>query len=444
MGQSAAQIAAAVQGHKVTARAVLDEHLAAIAERDRELRAFRVVRMQEARSEADALDRRPDLSELPLAGVPVAVKDNVAVAGEAMRRGSMATSNLPETADHEAVRRLRVAGAIIVGLTNVPELTIFGTTEGPFGITRNPRDPDRVAGGSSGGSAAAVAAGMVPLALGNDGMGSIRIPAANCGLVGLKPGRGLVPSGLSVNDWYGMAENGPLARTVADAALMLSVLADRPELATVDSAERMRIAVSTKSPVVGLRIDRHFKAATNTAKEILSAAGHNVAVATPRYGAGLPSVALIHWTAGAALDAEGLDHRRLAPRTRRHVAVGRTAQRLRLVQEKPRERWRARAWQFFQDHDVLLTPALAWPAPRARNWHERGWMRNFLANLYAPMAAPWNLAGWPAMVVPVGDHPSGLPAAVQLVAPPGGEARLLALAAELELATLRPRNSLSA
>jgi amidase len=430
--RTAVDIAAAVQARKVTARTVLDEHLEAIATRDPELNAFRVVRTERAQAEADAIDRRPDLAELPLAGVPVAVKDNVAVAGEAMRRGSTVTSDVPEETDHETVRRLRAAGAVVVGITNVPELCIFATTEGPFGITRSPRALDRTAGGSSGGSAAAVAAGMVPLALGNDGLGSIRIPAANCGLVGIKPGHGVVPAGVNVNDWYSMTENGPLARTVADVALMLAVLADRPELATVEPAGRMRIAVSAKAPMAGLRIDRQFVTATNDVKDILTAAGHTVTDATPRYGAGLPSVTVAHWTAGAALDAEGLDRRRLAPRTRRHVLLGRAAQRLRLVREEPRERWRARAWQFFKDHDVLLTPALARPAPHARNWHKRGWTTNFLANLYAPMAAPWNLAGWPAMVVPVGTHPSGLPTAVQLVAPPGGEARLLALATELE------------
>ncbi|NEA47982.1 amidase family protein, partial [Streptomyces sp. SID10815] len=114
---------------------------------------------------------------------------------------------------------------VVVGLTNVPELCVFGTTEGVFGAARNPWDRTRTAGGSSGGSAAAVAAGMTPVALGNDGMGSLRIPAANCGLVAVKPGYGVVPAGIGEGDWFGMSENGPLATTVEDARLTLSVLA---------------------------------------------------------------------------------------------------------------------------------------------------------------------------------------------------------------------------
>ena len=129
------------------------------------------------------------------------------------------------------VRRLRGAGAVVVGITRVPELCVYGTTDSTYGITHNPWDLDRSPGGSSGGSAAAVASGTVPVAHGNDGMGSIRIPSACCGLVGIKPGLGVVPADLGDGSWFGMAENGPLATTVDDAALMLSVLASRPELA---------------------------------------------------------------------------------------------------------------------------------------------------------------------------------------------------------------------
>lgn len=225
-GRTAAEIAAAVRGRRATPREVVQAHLDRIARLDGRIGAFRRVRAGAALAEADEVGARSDLTGLPLAGVPVAVKDNLAVRGESVRVGSAATPDTPAGADHVTVARLRAAGAVVVGLTNVPELCVFGTTEGVHGTARNPWDPARSAGGSSGGSAAAVAAGMVPLALGNDGMGSLRIPAANCGLVTVKPGHGVVPAGIGEGDWFGLAENGPLATTVEDARLMLTVLAD--------------------------------------------------------------------------------------------------------------------------------------------------------------------------------------------------------------------------
>lgn len=166
--------------------------LAAIAEREPKIQAFAAVLGDQARAEALALSRRPDLATLPLAGVPVAIKDVIPVAGLPMREGSGATSAEPRAADHPVVARLRAAGAVVVGLTTLPELAVWGTTDAPGHITRNPWNPSRTCGGSSGGAAAAVAAGMVPLAHGTDGLGSIRIPSANCGVFGIKPGRGVV------------------------------------------------------------------------------------------------------------------------------------------------------------------------------------------------------------------------------------------------------------
>ena len=160
------------------------------------------------------------------------------MAGEPMRVGSAGSDPAPQLDDHEVVRRVRAAGAVVVGLTAVPSCASSAPPTPTFGITRNPWDLSRSRGGSSGGSAAAVASGTVPIALGNDGMGSIRIPAACCGLVGLKPGAGVVPSGLGDGSWFGMAENGPLATTVDDAALLLSVLAGQPGLAARTVARR--------------------------------------------------------------------------------------------------------------------------------------------------------------------------------------------------------------
>ncbi|MEU1498064.1 amidase family protein [Streptomyces sp. NPDC005732] len=434
-GRTATEIAAAVREKRISPREVVAEHLARIERLDAGIGAFRLVRSEAAMAEADAVAARPDLAGLPLAGVPVAVKDNLPVRGESCRQGSAATSDAAAEEDHVTVARLRAAGAVVVGLTNVPELCVFGTSDGVYGIVRNPWDPSRTAGGSSGGSAAAVAAGMVPLALGNDGMGSLRIPAANCGLVGLKPGHGTVPAGIGHGDWFGMAENGPLATTVADARLMLAVLSDTEAVRPSGNPAR-RIAVSVRSPLAGVTVDRPYATAAREAAALLAGAGHRVRRSDPPYPLWLGTTSLAHWTAGTAVDAADLDPRRLTRRTRAHAAVGRRFVTGVRTGER-REQLRARLTPFFEEHDVLLTPALARRGPAAAAWHERGWLRNLLANTnYSPLTPPWNLTGWPAMAVPFGTLPGGAPCAVQLVGRPGSEAELLELAGQLE--ELRP------
>ncbi|MHB9855106.1 amidase [Streptomyces krungchingensis] len=432
VGRTAAEIAAAVREKRVTPREVVAEHLARIERLDGGIGAFRTVRAGSALAEAEALAAR-DLDGLPLAGVPVAVKDNLAVRGESNRNGSAATPDTPAAHDHVTVARLRAAGAVVVGLTNVPELCVFGTTDGVHGTARNPWDTTRTAGGSSGGSAAAVAAGMVPIALGNDGMGSLRIPAAHCGLIGLKPGHGVIPADIGHGDWFGMSENGPLATTVQDARLMFSVLADGGAAEPGETTAR-KVALSVRSPLAGMRVTRPYTTAARQAAEALAGAGHQVRPAEPPYPLWLGTTSLAHWTAGTAVDAEDLDPRRLTRRTRVHAAVGR-----RFVAgvrtSGRREELRRRLEPFFEEHDVLLTPALARRGPAAAAWHERGWLRNLVANsACSPMTPPWNLTGWPAMSVPFGTLPGGAPCAVQLVGRPGSEALLLDLAGRLEQA----------
>lgn len=432
VGRTAAEIAAAVREKRITPREVVAEHLARIELLDARVGAFRTVRAEAALAEADEVGNRADLAELPLAGVPVAVKDNLAVRGESTRLGSAATPDTPSRHDHVTVARLRAAGAVVVGLTNVPELCVFGTSESVHGIARNPWDTTRTAGGSSGGSAAAVAAGMVPIALGNDGMGSLRIPAANCGLITLKPGSGVVPAGISDGDWFGMSENGPLATTAEDTRLMFSVLSDAPDAARPAEPATRRIAVSVRSPLLGVTVSRPYTTAAREAAKLLSGAGHQVRRADPPYPLWLGTTSLAHWTAGTSVDAQGLDPRLLARRTQVHAAVGRRF--VRSVREGDRrEQLRRRMEPFFAEHDVLLTPTLARRGPAAAPWHERGWLRNVLANTtYSPLTPPWNLTGWPAMSVPFGTLPSGAPCAVQLVGRPGSEPDLLAVAAQLE------------
>ncbi|MEU6477437.1 amidase [Streptomyces sp. NPDC047017] len=454
-GRSAAEIAAAVREKRATPREVVARHLARIERLDGRIGAFRAVRAEAALREADEVGARSGLDRLPLAGVPVAVKDNLAVRGESSRLGSAATPDTPAAHDHVTVARLRAAGAVVVGLTNVPELCVFGTTESVHGTARNPWDTTRTAGGSSGGSAAAVAAGMVPLALGNDGMGSLRIPAAHCGLVTIKPGRGVVPAGIGHGDWFGLSENGPLATTVQDVRLMLAVLTGTeaapdvpgtPETPMAPMASETSgtceagapartVAASLRSPLTGVTVTRPYAVAVRDAARLLAGAGHRVRRADPPYPASLGLTAVRHWTAGTAVDAAGLDPRLLARRTRVHAAVGRRFERG-VRTGDARERLRERMAPFFAEHEVLLTAALARRGPRAEPWHERGWLRNLLANTCTPMTPPWNLTGWPAMSVPFGTLPSGAPCAVQLVGRPGSEAALLDLAGQLE--RLRP------
>jgi amidase len=438
---TAVESAAAVRAGTITA---VDATRAALAriEGGSRLGAFQLVRAEKALAEAAEVDARADRSTLPLAGVPIAIKDNIPVAGEPMRDGSAATSSAPQGEDHEIVLRLRAAGAIVVGITRVPELCVFGTTDSVYGTTRNPWNEARTPGGSSGGSAAAVASGQVPVAHGNDGMGSVRIPAANCGLFGIKPGSGLVPQDIGVDAWLGMSENGPLATTVADAALLLSVMAGRPELASpLEPSQPLRIAIAAGEPSPLVSLDAEWRRGLTETADALRAAGHSVSEVTFPYDPN-PVPLLARWFAGTATDAETLDTATLERRVRVHARLGRLARRAGLVADAPVDRLRARVHGFFADYDLLLTPTLAQPGPLAENWHERGWWANIVSNIrYAPYPSTWNLLGWPAASIPAGWHATAqVPLAVQIVAEPrpdgAGEALILSLATQLE--RLRP------
>src|SRR4051794_1630807 len=434
VGMPATELAARVRSGALSAVDVVRAHLDHIADVDARIGAFRVVRTAAALDEAAAVDAVPQRSALPLAGVPVAVKDNVAVAGEVCTDGSLGSQAEPAAADHPVVARLRAAGAVVVGITRVPELCLYAATDGPHAVTRNPWDTALTPGGSSGGSAAAVAAGCVPIAHGNDGMGSLRIPAAACGLVTLKPGRGVVPGELGFDDWSGMAVNGALATTVADLALATSVLAGA-DLGAGDPGRPLRIAVSTRSPVPLAGPDVETREAVDATVALLREAGHVVVPRTPVIPPGAAAGALARWMAGAHDDAAayGLDRSRLQRRSTAHAGIGRAVRRAGLGRPPPAERVPARATAFFDDVDLLLTPVTNGPPLAARPWHERSFVGNLTANTrWAPWASPWNLAGVPALVLPVGRRPEGLPLALQLVGPPGAEGRLLWLAAELE------------
>ncbi|WP_037317132.1 amidase [Amycolatopsis orientalis] len=437
MVKTAVEIAAAVRAKELDPVQVTREALARIEAADGVVGAFRLVRAEEALAEAAAVADRADLADLPLAGVPIAVKDVTAVEGEYASWGSRAGSSTVSTEDGEIARRLRAAGAVIVGLTRVPELCVWPSSDGPDGTARNPRNPSYAAGGSSGGSAAAVAAGMVPIAHGTDGLGSIRLPSAICGIVGLKPGKDVVRIP-GENGWFGLSTHGPMTTTVADAAVLMSVLAGQPGLADLTDPKRSRVALSTQVPLTRAPLPGAFSRAVTRAGDLLRASGHTVVPGTPRYTAGAVGGLFARWVAGPAEQAAGYDLAALQPRTRAHVRLGRLL--ATRVRESTRERWLERAEEFFAEHDVLITPMLASLPLKARSWHRSRWLSNVLPSVrVAGFAGFWNLAGYPAMSVPVGVHPSGIPACVQLVAAPGGEALLLGLAAQLEAANPWPR-----
>src|SRR3954468_15983182 len=226
---------------EVSSRALTELFLGRIERLDPVLNAFRVVLGERALQEADAADARRDQG-LPLNGVPIAIKDDIHIAGVTTAYGCDADPD-PQPADSEVVERLRGAGAVILGKTHVPEMMATPFTESPtFGVTRNPWDPHRTSGGSSGGSATAVAAGLASAALGSDGAGSVRIPAAACGLFGLKPQRGRVPTAPLTEPWNGLSTWGPISRRVADSAIFYDAIRDGGEsFATAAAREPGRL-----------------------------------------------------------------------------------------------------------------------------------------------------------------------------------------------------------
>jgi amidase len=443
---TAAGIAAAVRGGAPPVDAV-SAALVAIERWDGELGAFATVRRDRALTEAALLAGREDLARLPLAGVPLAVKDTVPVSGVSPR----VDPSSPARADHPMVTRLRVAGAVVVGTTAASDASLWPTTDGlaPDGrlvVTRNPWNRERSAGGSSGGAGAAVGAGLVPVAQGTDSLGSVRIPAAACGVVGLKPTAGLVApvsvdpaTGWPVRrgDWFGLMTHGALATTVEDAALLLSVLAGRPGLAAVPGPpHRLRVAVSVRPPATGVRTSRPALRAAFDVAALLRRAGHDVERAEPRYPASAAVAMLTRWTAAAAQDLDAVPPGRrgdVQPRTLRHAALGRRLRRH--VRPEDAGAWHAAADSFLGGRDVLLTPTVATAPPAAAGWSRRSWAANVVTGLRfsGGFAAPWNLAGWPAVSVPAGHDPAaGVPLGVQLVGRPGAEPLLLALAALVE------------
>jgi amidase len=427
-----------VRAGEVSPRDLVEATLARISALDPELGAFRAVFAERALAEADQAGARARSGdERPLLGVPIAIKDDQAVAGTPLVWGSNAHGG-PEAADCELVRRLRAAGAIVVGVTRTPELTIWPFTESAHGgTTRNPWALERTPGGSSGGSAAAVAAGLVAGATASDGGGSIRIPAACCGLFGLKPQRGRIPLDPRPEAWHGLSVAGFVTRSVADSALLNEVASGLPyaEAARRDPG-RLRIALSFKVPAPLMApLDGEWRAAAQDTAELLRSLGHEVVERDPDYG--LAAAGFIpRYLTGIADDARGMAHpERLERRTRGMRRLGELTRPLLGRARAAQAAHAARVNAIFSEVDAVLSPALARAPIAVGRYEGRGalWTFNGVAR-WVPFQLVWNHVGNPAASVPAGFDRQGLPLAVQLAGRPDGEPTLLALAAQIEAA----------
>ncbi|MGH3677344.1 MAG: amidase [Mycobacterium sp.] len=434
----------------VTSNELVQRSLHAIEASQSTLNCFRVVLTERALADAAEADRRRAAGQqLPLLGIPIAVKDDVDVAGVPTRFGA-AGDVRPAHADSEVVRRLRAAGAVIVGKTNTCELGQWPFTSGPaFGHTRNPWSPKHTPGGSSGGSAAAVAAGLVTAAIGSDGAGSVRIPAAWTHLVGIKPQRGRISTWPLPEAFNGITVNGVLARTLTDAALVLdaasgNVDGDRHKPPPVRVSEYvgrapgpLKIAVSTKFPFNFFRPKLHpeILGALHTVADQLTELGHTVEAHDPYYSTRMSWNFLSRSTSGLLDWADRLgDGVTLDRRTVSNLRMGRLLSEnvLRKARAREAETQRRVGW-IFNLVDVILAPTTALPPPPVHDFDNRGGLSTDRAMIRAcPATWPWNLLGWPSISVPAGFTSDGLPIGVQLMGPANSEPLLISLAAELE------------
>jgi amidase len=451
------ELAALVRDGQLSARELVDSSLRRIDALQAAVNAFVDVDRAGAREAAAAIEPG---DPRPFAGVPIAIKNNRAVRGLRLTRGADLMGDAVAAHDHSVVRRLRDAGFVVVGTTTLPEWGILPVTEPRrFGPARNPWDLARTPGGSSGGSAAAVAAGMVPIAHGNDGGGSLRIPAACCGLVGLKPARGRVSQAPDAGESF-LLQDGVLTRTVRETALLLDVLAGPepgdaswapppPEpFATEAGREpgRLRIAVTTVSP---LEAELHpvCERAARDAADLLASLGHEVEEAQPpwrrpamlkRFTACFGPAVCVAIAAAAQLAGREPREADMEPlswwlwRTCRAIDAVHAA-----VAELELQAFARAIVAWAAPYDAILTPALAQAPLRHGALDTSGpdpaatFRRS---GEFTPFTAICNVAGQPAISLPLYAREDGLPLAVQLIGRPAGEGALLALAAQLEAA----------
>jgi amidase len=464
MFRPASELAGMVRSGEISARELVQISLERIDELNPALNAFVEVDSERALSTADEI--APG-DERPFAGVPIAIKNLRAVKGMRFTYGCSLMANHVAEHDHNSVRRLREAGFVIVGTTTLPEYGILPTSEARlFGPTRNPWDLERTSGGSSGGASTAVAAGMVPVAHGTDGGGSIRIPAACTGLVGLKPSRGRISAAPEMGD-SPLSTDGVLTHTVGDTAAILDLLAGyevgdatwappppepfaaaagRAPISAVGGGP-LRIAATTLPPVAGAVVDPICAGAVTEAAELLRSLGHDVQEVDPPWQLeGLRdvfgTVFAVHVAASIAFSAAVAGREPSAEDMEpMSWAIYSMVQNLNAVQSVglyvQLQGFARRLISFLDPYDALLTPALAErPIPLGLlDTAAADPMATFTrSSLFTPFTPIINASGQPAVSLPLFQGEDGLPLGVQIVGRPAGEAALLALATQLEQA----------
>ncbi len=475
----ATALAQLVRSGELSASELVEAAIARIEARNPAINAVVQRSFERARAEAAAVEQLP---EGPLRGVPFLLKDLKALdAGQRVSNGSRLFAEFRATQDDELVRRFKAAGLIVCGRTNTPEFGILGVTEPElFGPTRNPWDRERTPGGSSGGAAAAIAAGMVPAAHGSDGGGSIRIPASNCGLFGLKPSRGRVPLLSPDASWGGLATHGVLSRSVRDSAVLLDAIAGPMLDASADAlpapARPFRAQLEQDPPKLRIALWTDALLADATAPACVAAAehaatlceslGHAVERATPKFDRrALTRAYLLMVAAGTAALVRNYERERgrkaaageLEPKTRLMRTIGEVLGAGEYLQELGLiHRASAQVLEFFRDYDLLLTPTLAQPPLRVGEIHTTAVERigarvlcaapskrvlmALLEQLAEDPLAPnpntqlFNLTGQPAMSVPLHWDAQGLPIGAQFAGRLGAEGLLLQLGRQLEQA----------
>ncbi|MGH3458763.1 amidase family protein [Aeromicrobium sp.] len=432
----ATQQVAAMRSGALTARDLTVATLAAVERENARLNAVVELLTDDAFDAAAEADRRrADGDDGPLLGVPIAIKNELDIAGRVTTLGTRAITR-PATADAELILRIRRAGMVPVATTTLPELVAFGFTESEtYGITRNPHHLDHSPGGSSGGSAALVAAGAVSAATASDGAGSIRIPAASCGLVGFKPTHGTMPSS---GGWHGLSTQGGLAQRVTDAALYLQALGsfdtDLVDAAATDP-KPMRVGLSTSASAAtrASPLDPQVRGALDLVASLLAGAGHDVREVSIPYGLEA-KLLTVRFLAGIRDMAAASDEpATLEKRTRQIARLGRPFGPGSIARARDAgDRWGAAVHDDL-GVDILLTPVMSGPALPIGHFDGRGGIRTALGmNKFYPYTAQWNHAGTPAVSMPMGRTDAGLPLAVQLIARRGDDATLMSLAGWLE------------
>jgi amidase len=456
---TAIELAAAIRAKELSPVAVTDHYLRRTAELNEQVGAFFTVTAElaaeQARAAEKAVTQAADPADLPpLTGVPIPIKDLNMVAGVRQTLGSLAYENsVPDTDDY-TVTKLRDAGVVITGKTSTPEFGLPCYTETKIGPpARTPWDLSRSAGGSSGGAAAAVAAGLAPAAQGSDGGGSIRIPSSVCGLFGIKPSRGRVSKGPLEPDLAGFSVNGPIARTVADAALLLDVMSGnfpgdmytQPSLPPGESflgyasrpPGRLRIGRTLQNTIDGADVHPDCVAAYEEASTLLASLGHEVEDITLPLGPDIVPFFEVLWYAYATLTPVAPEQEELLlPLTRylRERGLAVTTPELLFAQGYLQFVTRI-AVAALSTYDAILSPTLALPPRPVGYFDEVEPAENFeRQKRFAPFAAVYNVTGQPAVNVPLHWTAEGLPIGVMLAGRMGDEGTLISLSAQLEQA----------